>query len=187
MSVWVLHEKLTPDEEQHIHERTHLSLPFEGLPDLSQVHNLAQCQHLLRALHPKDAIETLALKADRIWSQYSGLQLEDLVAVPLPASKKVALCRISGSYTYRVDINSLDVHLLPVTWYPGVYSFKSFGRQDYVFHPTGNRLYAITNPQAARAIREKLPHSYNRFRHFKWVWAIIFALGLVRLFARLDR
>ena len=179
MTIWVLHEPLTLEEEKNIHERTHLTLPFDNLPDLSQIRSQQECQQLLKALYPYYPPESIALRADRIWSQFSNLQLDDTIAVPLIHTGKVALAKISGAYMYQVDGNKQDVHHLPVTWYPKIYLLQDFGRNRDVFAST-TPLYTVNDGQAKRAIREKLPYRYNKFVKLKWIWAIIIALAAIR-------
>jgi hypothetical protein len=185
MTMWVLHEPLTLEDEQRIYDRTHLTLPFDNLPDLSLVRSNVECQHLLRALYPYYPPETIALKADRIWQHFSGLQLDDTVAVPLPLTGKVALGKISGPYVYKVDESNEDVHQIPVTWYPGPHLIQSFGRNRSMFRNNTVPLYTINDQPSRRSIQEKLPYKYNRFVRFKWVWVIIFILAVVRTYSHL--
>ncbi len=52
MTVWALQLNLSKEEEERITERTHLPLPFDGMPDLSQVASSTQCRKLFMALYP---------------------------------------------------------------------------------------------------------------------------------------
>jgi hypothetical protein len=187
MSVWVLHQKLTLEEEQHILERTHLALPFEGLPDLSMINNQFDCQSLLRALHPELPPEVIALKADGIWNRFHNLNLEDSIVVPLPLTAKVAIAQISGPYAYQVGEEGSDCHLIPVTWFPKLHLFFAFGRQRHILANTGIALYEVTDVAAKRAIISKLPFRYNRFTGWKWwwVWGFIGILIVKRVYEML--
>lgn len=185
MTVWVLHQELTAPEEARIHERTHLTLPFDGLPDFTMVHSLKEFMDLLRALHPQEPPESLTLRFDRLWRQYNELQEEDIIAVPLPHSGKVALARVAGKYCYQVDDNRDDVHLIPVEWYPNIETLRSFWREKDIFIRTGSPLYAVNRASARKAILGRLPYKYNRLSRTKVVWAFIFMLMLSRLYIRL--
>jgi predicted Mrr-cat superfamily restriction endonuclease len=186
MSVWVLHQELTPQEEETILERTHLLLPFEGLPDLSFVNSKEECTRLIRSLFTGDAPETVALKADRIWTQFSEIQMEDTIAVPLPASEAVAIARVSGRYCYHVDGNKEDAHLIPVTWFGNTVKLKQFGSSRSLFNKGTSRFYQVTSRPDRIAILNRLPHKYNRFVKLKWLVIIFMALGAVRLYVRIT-
>lgn len=186
MTVWVLHQELDAGEEERIHERTHLRLPFEGLPDLSRIPDRKTFMELLRALHPQEPPETLALHFDRIWGQYTTLQDEDVVAVPLPHSGNVALAKVKGRYSYEVDEHNQDIHLIGVEWYPNMETIKSFWRDKELFNRTGNGLTAVTQAAARKAILARLPIRYNRLSTMKVIWIFIFLLMLARLYSRMH-
>jgi predicted Mrr-cat superfamily restriction endonuclease len=186
MSVWVLHQELTPQEEETILERTHLKLPFEGLPDLSFVNSKEECTRLIRSLFSNEPPETIALKADLIWTQFSEVQMEDAIAVPLPSSEAVAIARVSGRYCYNVGDSKEDAHLIPVTWIGGKVKFKQFGNSRSVFNKGSRSFFQVASRPDRIAILSRLPHTYNRFVKLKWLLAIFMALGLVRLYVRIT-
>ncbi len=186
MSVWLLHLTLSREEEEQIQQRTHLPLPFEGLPDLSVISSQRECMHLLRALHPNDSPESLTLKLDRIWNQFSNLHLEDIIAVPLLLSGKLALAKISGHYTYDVSMKGDDVHTIPVTWYPRLETLRSFRRNKSTLTAGTHRLVMITDQTLSRAIYQRLPYKYNRFAKMRWIMIIFLIIAQMRLIMRLT-
>jgi len=183
MSIWVLHQSLSPDEESHIEQREHLVLPFDGLPDLSAVASQLQCRHLMQLLYPDDPPEAITRRVDRLWPRYSGLQKEDIIAVPLASRKAVALAEVGGKYLYRVGVSGEAMHLIPVTWHKAV-SLRSLYKHKDLFERTGEPMMEVTRAEARIAIRDHLPHSYNRFAKWKWLLVVFFLMGLVRFFVR---
>lgn len=184
MSMWVLHQRLTPDEEAHIFERTHLNLPFEGLPDLSQVANQGQALQLLRMLHPDEPPESLTLRMDRFWHIFSNLQAEDIIVVPLPSMKEVVLAEVAGGYQYDVGDKGSDIHLIPVKWHTVRVPASRFNKHKEVFSSYGQPMYEIIAQETRVAVRDQLPHKYNRFARWKWLFALLFALGMLRVALR---
>jgi predicted Mrr-cat superfamily restriction endonuclease len=187
MSVWVLHQELTPQEEEKILERKYLALPFEGLPDLSFINSKEECAQLVRALFSNEPPETIALKADRVWGQLSEIQMEDTITVPLPASDAVAIARVCERYHYKVDEAGGDRHLIPVEWLSDPIKLKRFGNTRSVFNKGNSRFYQVTSRPDRIAILNTLPHKYNRFVKLKWLIVIFMALGAVKLYVMITR
>lgn len=186
MSIYVLHQNLTPQEEDNIATRTHLALPFEGIPDLSVLHSELECRHLLQALHPDEPPEAIARRLERIWKYYTGMHEEDIIVVPLKSRNELALAEVTGRYVYQAGPGGSDVHMIPVRWYDRRVALISMAKHRAMFDRS-EPLYEIVNPQARIAIRDKLPHGYNRFAKWKWLMALFFALSVMHLFERLFR
>jgi len=184
MTIWVLHPSFTPQEEEQLQERTHLALPFDDLPDLSLITSQVECRHLLGTLHPDDPPESITRKTERVWKLYAGLQLEDIIAVPLKSRKEIALAEVTERYRYRVD-SGADMHQVGVKWYARRVKLHGFGKHKALFDERGEKMREITDPEARVAIRDKLPHSYNRFAKWKWLLALFFILGLLSRFEHL--
>jgi predicted Mrr-cat superfamily restriction endonuclease len=185
MSIWLLHVKLTPEEEAHIEQLAHLKLPFGDLPDLSMIHTALECRHLLQALYPDEPPEALMRRVERIWPYYSGLQAEDIIAVPLPLRREVALAELTGGYIYRVGVSGADVHLIPVKWHSRRVPFRALRKHAEMLKAGVLTLSEVGNAEARIIIRDRLPHGYNRFVKWKWLLVVFFLMGLVRLIGRL--
>jgi len=186
MSVWVLHQTLTPADEEHIQERPGVFLPFDDIPDLTMVTTQGQMREFLTRLYPDSPPESIMLKLDRLWQQYHGLQEGDTVAVPLPNKRAVALGRVHGRYEYQVGKDGRDLHMIPVEWYKTVPSFASFGKYKEIFMGT-QRMVEVTDKEARIKIHDKLPHTFNRFVKWKWIivilvimQALVFMAGMFR-------
>ena len=181
MTIWVLHLSLTPEEETHLHEQEFLSLPFEGIPDLSRVTTPAQATQLLAALYPDDPPESLNRRLDRFWPIFHGMHVEDIIVLPLAAAKSALLAEVIGKYQYHVGADGEDMHRIPVRFYPKRVPVRVLRRHPELFQVGGARMREVTDVSARVAVRDQLPLSYNRFVKFKWLLVVFFVLGLVRM------
>lgn len=187
MSIWILHQRLTSQEEDTIRQRDTLELPFNDVPDLSEVSSPAQCRQLMQSLHPDDPPEALRLKTERVWTLFSGLQREDIVAVPLQQRRQLALAEVTGRYRYEVAADGADRHLIPVTWVQKPVPFRALREHKEWLDPKRDAMFEINDAKARIAIRDRLPHSYNRFARFKWVFVVLMVvIGIVRLVTRIE-
>lgn len=173
MSVWILTQQLSAEEQQAIASQTYLKLPFDELPDLSTIANPREFRFLLERLNPDAPPETIQLQLDRVWAQFAGLALDDVVVVPLPDIGEAAIGRISGRYHYHVGEGGKDIHTIPVSWYSKRYKLSSFGRDRQMIEKPYQPLQEVTDKEMREKILVKLPHSYNRFARWKWVIAAI--------------
>ena len=183
MTVWLLHLNLTPEEESCISERDSLPLPFENLPDLSMVRSEQECRHLLMALVPDAAPETVTRQLERVWSLYGGLHEEDIIAVPLPHRQEVGLAEITGRYRYQAEDSR--PHTVPVKWHGKRVPFSAFRKQQDVLKPGREQMHEIQSAQMRVIIRDRLPHGYNRFVRWKWILIIFFGLQVFMLVLRM--
>lgn len=185
MTVWIMQQGLSPEEETQILAAGYLLLPYEGITDLTHIHNAQEARHMLRLLNPADPPETITRQLDAFWPLHTTLQPEDIIAVPLPATQKVALARVGGPYEYRTSFEAGDTHLIPVEWLRDPVPMRAFGKHRELFTRPG--LFEVTDVDARTAIRGQLPHSYNRFHKWKWLLAIFTGMGLLHLLANLTR
>lgn len=176
MTVWVLHQNLSPKEEASIHERTQVLLPFDDMPNLALISSPTHYYRLLQEQYPDQPPETLMLKFDRLWQQFNSIAVDDIVVVPLTSSQSVVLGKVTGRYHYHEG-----EHRLPVEWYPGSYAMNSFGQLKYLFSNTGNRMAEVIDRDARIKILDRLPHRYNRFARWKWIIVIFFALQMISM------
>ncbi|MDE3061156.1 MAG: hypothetical protein KGJ06_09100 [Pseudomonadota bacterium] len=184
MSIWLLHLPLTAEEEAHLTGRTHLPLPIEDVPDLSLMMRPVECRHLLQALHPEEPPEAISRRLERIWRLYTGVHAEDIIAVPLPARGELALAEVTGKYQYQVGEGGEDHHRVPVTWHRPIL-LRRFRKFKELLVPGGEKMHEIASAPARIAIRDTLPHRYNRFARWKWLLALFFLLGMLRALHRL--
>lgn len=167
MTVWVLHQALTPEEEATLDQRDRVVLPFAGLPDLSQVPDFWKLKEAIAALNPDWPPETVSRLAERHWQLFEALQPEDIIAVPLPARQEVLLAEVSGKYGYQVGEDGQDVHTVQVTWYKQRVPLAKFGKHKAIFDVRGESLYEVADIEARTAIRNHLPHGYVKFVRLK--------------------
>lgn len=186
MTVWMLRLPLTPEEENALRERTHLPLPFEGVPDLSQVRGIGECRQLMQVLYPGEPPETIMRRAERFWGKFSQLTEEDIITVPLKAQQQLAIAEINGRYVYRVGDKGVDVHLVPVKWHEKTVPLRKLSKDKALMDESGEPLSEVTDVETRTLIRDRLPYAYNRFAKWKWLLLLFFAMGLVRMFVRLE-
>jgi hypothetical protein len=179
MTIWVLHQELSEQEQEAIAQRTHLQLPFDGLPDLSAVRSAGECRRLLQSLHPGEPPETLTRRIERVWSILGQVAPEDIIAVPLSARREVALAEVTGPYAYQ------GAHLLPVKWHTRRITPARTRKLRTLFAPGGLPMFEVTRPDERIAIRGYLPHGYNRFVRWKWLLGLFFFMGVLRMILRL--
>ena len=175
MSLWILRQTLTAQEEENLLHRAYVLLPFSHVPDLSHVINPQELRHILHRLDPEAPPETLMRMQERIWTQLNSLQPGDLVAVPLLHSDKVVLGETNGRYSYHVDAQGRDEHRIEIHWHTQLIPQAAFGKHRLIFKNAPDMM-EVTDKEARIKIYDQLPHSYNRFAKWKWLMGGIILL-----------
>lgn len=183
MTLWVMHVPLSADEEEAIAAREFLPLPLEDLPDLSVIRSQTEFRHLLKALHPEAPPETLTRIIERTWKIFRGVEVEDIIAVPLPVSREVAIAEVTGPYQYRVQADKSDEHAIPVKWHARRIPFSKFYRHKNILNADGP-MQEVQAVEVRNIIRARLPHRYNRFAGLKWILVIFIVWRLVVYFTQ---
>lgn len=183
MTVWMLHLALSPEEEQAIASREVLPLPFETVPDLSKVVSRSDLKYLLHVLHRDDPPEAIGHRLDHLWHIYSGLQEEDIIGVPLPARREVAIAEVTDRYRYVEGVK--EAHVIPVKWHGRRAPFSAFRKSKNVLEGKPGSMVEVAAVEARTAIRDRLPYKYNRFVAIKWLLVIFIGLHVVKLAHRL--
>ena len=184
MTVWILHQPLTPDDEMRIQHRLSLTLPYDGWPDLSAIHSHGACRRLLQSLDPGIPPETLAVKSDYLWQRYGELKKDDIIAVPLPSRKTVALAGVTDVYRFDPHASPRDAHQVMINWYSRRINFFSL-RPYRALLEQGTGMMEVTDVELRTKLREKLPYRYNRFSKWKWLVAAFTAMNLIAMLASL--
>lgn len=179
MTMWLLHQPLAADEETRIGERTQVTLPFNDAPDLVKVGSQQAFRKLLQEAAPDDPPETISRRVEKIWKYYEGMQAGDLIAVPLVSSGEVAMAEVTGRYHFTEGS-----HTLPVTWYAKRAPLKSLAKQGAPVDIRPGHISEITDAELRNKLRSHLPYRYNRFARWKWIMAIFFLFGLMRVIMR---
>jgi len=185
MTIWILHQPMSEEEEAVLSQQTTLALPFVGLPDLSELAGPAQALEMLAALYPDDPPESINNRLDRFWPTFVKIHFEDLIAVPLLHRKEVVLAEVTGGYIYQVGEKGEDMHRIPVKFYPQIIPLRRFKQYREWFTATGNKIVEVTDDKLRIAIRDQLPHQYNRFVKYKWLMALFILMSLAQLYQRL--
>ncbi len=185
MTIWALKQTLTPAQEDRIAERTHVLLPFDHVPDLSNVNHIGEFRQLLQTLNPDMPPETIARLAEPAWHQVSNIAPEDIIAVPLASRKEVAIAEVTGRYQYQVGPGGIDMHMIPVKWHAKRVPLARL-KKFTAFDPASkDRMSEVEDPEARVVIRDRLPHRYNRFAGLKWILAILIAIRMIVYFIQM--
>lgn len=171
MSVWVLQQPEGATEKEYI------LLPYDGLPDLTELASPAQAMQLLRVLHPGEPPESLSRRFDAFWHSFTTLAPDDVIAVVM--GNTVALAEVTGRYEYRVGEGGGDLHLLPVRWH-GKLTRSDYGKYACLFEGRAP-LREVMDREERIAILERLPRPYNRFRGLKWILQFFLLLSMLQL------
>jgi hypothetical protein len=183
MSVWVLHQALSAQEEDSIEQHDRVVLPFNGVPDLSEIAAIGQIKSILSMLHPDMPPESVSRMAERYWTLYQGLAVDDVIAVPLPYRREVALAQISGRYSYEVGAAGEDIHAIAVTWQRRV-PFSRLGKHAALFTSKQPPMFEVPHADERNAIRSWLPHRYNRFARWKWLVIVLMVFQTILFVTR---
>lgn len=178
MTVWIAHQELTAEEEENLAGRPYIVVPWKDLPDLSAIHSRDGMKSLLQSLMPDAPPETVGTRLAAIWPIFKNVHPEDLVAVPLPMSKKLLIGEVTGGYHY---IKEQGLHSFPVQWQEKPVPMIRFGRMAEKFSDTTRGVYEVDDVKLRTRIRDFVPLGHNRFRHFKWILGIAFLMQLARL------
>ena len=184
MTLWILHQSVTAEDEVNITGQQFVNLPFGNLPDLSEISTPQQARELLSALNPDDPPETIVRKLDRFWPVYTGLHFDDLIVLPLYGAEEAVFAKVTGGYQYAVGENGQDIHRVPVEFHDKRVPLNKFKKYAELFVRSEPKMIEVTNAAARIMIREQLPYSYNRFAKFKWLLVIFFLMNLVRMLSR---
>jgi predicted Mrr-cat superfamily restriction endonuclease len=178
MTVWIVHQPMSAEEEEGFTKHLSVRLPFDGVPDLTHVSTRGQAKRMMMTLYPNDPPETITTRCDRFWNIVEKVQVEDIIAVPLPLTQRMAIAQAVGKYQYHVGANGEDLHSIPVQFHLNVKAGK-FRNYKELFHETAHKIVAIEDAQLRTLIREQLPYRYNRFAKYKWLLIVFFLMSLV--------
>ena len=129
MSVWVLHQPVGAEEEAQITQRLMLMMPWQGIPNLGGIHQQPELRKLIAQMMPDAPPETITLRTQVVWKGFSELQKEDIIAVPLPQGKRLALAEITGVYHYQpASVGKAATHSYPVKWFSKTAPLSRFGK-----------------------------------------------------------
>jgi predicted Mrr-cat superfamily restriction endonuclease len=184
MSVWIIRQTLSAEEEARILERPYILLPFEGIPNLSAISSPYQLRSILQTLAPDAPPESIGWEESRIWGQFTQLQPDDTVVVPLPYRRQVAIGQITGKYEYGVGDAGQDEHKVPIMW-------NSKLLDQSIFAPSllanAGRMSEVTDREARIKIHDQMPHTYNRFAKWRWIAAILIGLQVLSMLQGMFR
>lgn len=176
MSIWVLH---LPHPEQAAVPagggESLLPLSFIDLPGVLEASFHTEVQQRLRELHPDATPESLARRAQLLWSYAHSLSPEDILVVPLPASGEVAFAEVLAPVRTEGEGESQRYAVL-VRWFERRVPLTRFGGVRSLLKPAHSALVEVEEPRARAAIRARLPLKANRFARWRWILAVVVAI-----------
>lgn len=178
MTVWVRHLELSEQQEKELAQTDHITLPLDGLPDLTLIREPSAMQHVLKALHPKAPPESLQRLQQRYWHISHDIAVDDVIAVPLKHQNKVVLAEVVGGYRYHMNEAREDIHTVAVRWVK-----KSIPMRKLMVHKvalSGGELpmFEVTDSKLKAVINSAMPYGYNRFAAIKWIIGVFIAWRL---------
>jgi len=99
--------------------------------DLSGTTSREEMLELLRSLRPDAKDAQIRSWAAQLYAIAHRIKKDDLVAMPLKNSPKIAIGKVIGSYQYRTDIGEIH-HTVPVEWIREDIPRTAFG-QDLLY------------------------------------------------------
>jgi hypothetical protein len=183
MTIWYYVLPMSVTEEYALSERKSLPLPFDTLPDLSQISSEAELKKLILALHQDEPPEATQRRVDKAWNVLSHIAREDIVVMPLIQSKKWAVGEITSPYLYEVGAGGEDMHSVDVSWHHTNLAWRRLSLLEG-FGRTAFQMAPIEAREEKRAVYSSLKKAYNRFAKFKWLLVLLFALQLISYIIR---
>jgi len=184
VSVWVLRQSLTAEQEQQIAQQPVLMLPFKGLPDLSGTQSEGALQAMMRQLQPDTPFETIHRQAEIHWRNLSQLRIEDLIIVPLPHNKSAALAQVSDRYRYGVSHAGEDMHQVGVQWLQPVIPLRKVPALAKLF-ASPILMQPVEHAEQRAQVYALLKRPYNRFIKLRWIMGIVITVQLVAMLVQM--
>jgi restriction system protein len=89
---------------------------WDDLPDLARIASREALEALLEQTYADEKRNTLRNWTNQIWSFIAGIQVGDLITLPLKTRPTVAMGEVTGPYQYRPDLPPGSRHTRPVRW-----------------------------------------------------------------------
>jgi len=116
MTLWMVRSGRYGEREDFALENKVAVIGWNELPDLSKIETREQLRALLEKTYPDDKPKTHINWESQIWPFLHGMELGDLIAMPLKSRSAIAFGKISGPYSYRRDFPENARHSRKVDW-----------------------------------------------------------------------
>ena len=115
-AAWLIRAGREGEREGYNLEHGLASMGWGSLPDLRGVSSRHDVEAMIRQALPDRPDGAVRNYARQLWSLCSGVQVGDLVVLPLKTSRKIALGTVVQEYSYRADEESDWRHVVSVDW-----------------------------------------------------------------------
>jgi restriction system protein len=132
MTVWMVRAGAHGEQEDLALEHNVVVVGWVEMPSLSGYHSRDAIKAELALRRPDDKPKSLLNQASQLWSFVQGIQLDDLVVLPLKRRSAIAIGKITGGYQYLADNPEEARHTRPVEWLRDDLPRSAFG-QDLLY------------------------------------------------------
>ncbi len=115
MSLWLVRAGRHGERESLALEQNVAVIGWH-LPDLSGIGNRDELAKFLRTSYPEEKEKTLQNWESQIWPFIHGMNIGDLVALPLKSRPIIAIGEVTGPYTFRGELPDGSRNTRPVKW-----------------------------------------------------------------------
>ncbi len=116
MTVWLVRAGRYGERETLALEQGLAVIGWEELPDLGDVASRGELEELVRVTYPDAGKGRVANWVGQLWAFRERMQVDDLVVLPQKTQAAIAIGKVAGPYTYRVDLGADVHHTRPVEW-----------------------------------------------------------------------
>ena len=116
MAVWMVRAGKDGDRESLALEQNVVTIGWESLPDLASAETSESVRRLCELHYPDAPRGRISNYTGQVWGFRGGIEVGDLVVLPLKTRSAIALGRVTGNYLYRPDFPFDAKHTRKVEW-----------------------------------------------------------------------
>lgn len=115
--VWVLRSGRNSVRDSWALENGLAGGGWDWVPSLEGVTSRRQVADLVRAVHPSESAVTQGIHFGELWRICGEIQVGDVIVMPRPVPKSIALGRVTAGYRYLTDEpDRTRRHVIGVDW-----------------------------------------------------------------------
>jgi len=116
MPLWMVRAGRHGEQEQRALSNGFVTIGWNELPDLSKINTKDDLKKIYVKTYPGQKKMATANEVGQIWRFLKGINIDDLVALPLKTQSAIAVGKVTGSYEYRKDLGEIIRHIRKVNW-----------------------------------------------------------------------
>jgi restriction system protein len=113
MSVWMVRAGKQGQNERYCLDNNIVGTGWREVPDLTDAHDRDAIRRIVESIYSGAAIPNYT---GQLWRLRHGMEIDDLVVLPLKTTSQIAIGRISGGYKYNSSQDPDRSHAIPVEW-----------------------------------------------------------------------